>query len=322
MITGVWNLKKKKFSRNGKSKSLEEVYILDDKTKNIYDNLEAQISKIAKHTRQGSFKTRGRYYEAAKRFSLFLAEVYKIQRFANISDKHIEAYIDLMQSKGLSASTIKTDLSAIRYFLDHVDNPRNTLSKNEKYNLEKRVFGGVDRTWSQNEFEKMIKLAREQGFERVANAMELSRYLGFRIHEVFRIDRAIAEAALRNGRITIKGKGGKERTIELPIKARKVLEDIIQNVNRGQKLFVNQDEKTHIVIKEIQNWIDRNREYCIDPDRNINMTFHGLRHTRASLAYKEDIKLGMSELEARKNVSKLLGHERDDVTRIYINGRE
>ena len=50
------------------------------------------------------------------------------------------------------------------------------------------------------------------------------------------------------------------------------------------------------------------------------ITFHGLRHTYAHEKYDEFIIGGCSEYEARKNVSELLGHHRDDVTRIYLAG--
>ena len=37
----------------------------------------------------------------------------------------------------------------------------------------------------------------------------IARYAGLRLHEVLRIDTAIARKALKNGFLTIKGKGGK-----------------------------------------------------------------------------------------------------------------
>jgi integrase len=48
------------------------------------------------------------------------------------------------------------------------------------------------------------------------------------------------------------------------------------------------------------------------------MTFHGLRHTCAVEWYKGYIESGDSEYQARKKVAKLLGHGRDDVTRVYL----
>lgn len=48
------------------------------------------------------------------------------------------------------------------------------------------------------------------------------------------------------------------------------------------------------------------------------MTFHGLRHSYASDTYMNLLGDGMSALDAHFEVSRLLGHERADVTNIYL----
>ena len=88
------------------------------KNQSLYFSLEAQLNKLARHNRQGSYRTKERYYMAMKRFCRFLAEEYHLQKLSNISGKHLVAYVLWMQEKGLSASTIKTDLAAIRFFHD------------------------------------------------------------------------------------------------------------------------------------------------------------------------------------------------------------
>lgn len=45
--------------------------------------------------------------------------------------------------------------------------------------------------------------------------------MGLRIHECFRIDTAAAERALRENALTVKGKGGKVRTV--PIEDERIL---------------------------------------------------------------------------------------------------
>ena len=40
----------------------------------IYHTLIAQLDKTARHNRQGSVQTKGRYYDACKRFCWFLAD--------------------------------------------------------------------------------------------------------------------------------------------------------------------------------------------------------------------------------------------------------
>lgn len=77
--------------------------------------LRDQLDKLCRHNRQGSYKTRERYYEAMKRFCDFAFREFRLQKLSNIAPKHINAYIDYMKEKGLSPSTIKTDLAAIRF---------------------------------------------------------------------------------------------------------------------------------------------------------------------------------------------------------------
>lgn len=72
----------------------------------IYQALVAQLDKLARHNRQGSFRTKERYYEAVKRFCAFLADQYHLQKLSNIRGKHLTAYVLYLQEQGKSASTI------------------------------------------------------------------------------------------------------------------------------------------------------------------------------------------------------------------------
>ena len=112
-------------------------------TKGIYHTLVTQLDKLARHNRQGSFRTKDRYYEAVKRFCAYLAAHYHLQKLENISGKHLVSYVLYLQAQGKSASTIKTDLSAIRFFNDKMSHPRYALPGNEELGvaLERRRFG-------------------------------------------------------------------------------------------------------------------------------------------------------------------------------------
>ncbi len=118
--------------------------------------------------------------------------------------------------------------------------------------------------------------------------------------------------------LTIKSKGGLVRTVPLNDLLVKRLHIHLETTPRGHKLFVADDEQTHEAIKRFQAFIYLQRQSVRAPDSTRPMTFHGLRHTRAAEWYQEFIQVGKSPYEARKAVSKLLGHGRDDVTRIYL----
>ena len=117
-------------------------------TDNIYLALVAQLDRLARHNRQGSFQTRRRYYEAMKRFCFYLASSFHLQKLSNISAKHFVSYVIYMQDNGKAASTIKTDLAAIRFFHDKMEHAKYRLPGNDALGveLERRRFGGVDRT--------------------------------------------------------------------------------------------------------------------------------------------------------------------------------
>ena len=189
------------------------------KTRNpgIYRTLITQLDKVARHNRQGSFRTKERYYEGMQRFCKFLSEQYRLQKLANINGKHLTAYVLYLQEQEKSASTIKTDLAAIRFFHDKMERTKYRLPSNDELavELERRRFGGVDRTWSVREFHRFLATCMADGHEDFAAIACLTWYAGLRIHECFRIETATAEQALRENAITIKGKGGKVRTVPI-----------------------------------------------------------------------------------------------------------
>lgn len=292
------------------------------KTRNfgIYQTLIAQLDKTARHNRQGSFRTKERYYEAMQRFCRFLSEEYRLQKLANISGKHLTAYVIHMQERGKSASTIKTDLAAIRFFHDKMERTKYRLPSNDELavELERRRFGGVDRTWSIPEFNRFLAHCMADGREDFAAIACLTWYAGLRIHECFRIDTATAEQALRENAITIKGKGGKVRTVPINESISIELKKLLAVTPRGHKLFVPDGVPTDIAIARLQQYIYQVRPQIQDEDSSRPMTHHGLRHSFAARTYQESIDSGMSPLSAGLRVSQLLGHERPEITQGYL----
>lgn len=283
-----------------------------------YLSMLSQVDKLHRHNRQGSCKTRARYYEAMQRFCRFLAEVYRLERLANIAPKHIYAYVSCLQEQEKSASTIKTDLSAIRFFHDLIQQPRYELPGNGDLLLQCRTFGGVDRTWSADEFERMLDTALAVGHNDYVSIFYLGRFAGLRIHECFRIDTATASKAVKEKAITIKGKGGLVRTVPLNDILIQRLQHDLKRTPRGHKLYVPDNQETHEAIKALQAFIRLYRPSVQDKDSTRPMTFHGLRHTYAAEKYQGFIDAGVTPFGARKAISRLLGHGRDDVTNIYL----
>ena len=225
--------------------------------KGLYLALVSQLDKLARHNRQGSFRTKERYYEAVKRFCAFLADTYHLQKLENISGRHLTHYVLYLQEGGKSASTIKTDLAAIRFFHDKMSRPKYQLPTNDELavELERRCFGGVDRTWSIAEFNKMLGKALAADRYDYILALYLARYAGLRIHECFRMDTAAAEQALREKAVTVKGKGGKVRTVPINEHIVLALRKQLDCAQRGHKLLVPGDMHTDRAINLLQFFI-------------------------------------------------------------------
>lgn len=249
----------------------------------------------------------------------YLADEYHLQKLSNISGKHLVGYVLYLQEHGKSASTIKTDLAAIRFFHDKVSNPKYALPTNSELGveLERRRFGGVDRTWSTEEFNHMLGRALAAEHWDYILALYLARYAGLRIHECFRIDTAAAKQALRENAVTVKGKGGKIRTVPINEQIAIALRRQLTHTQRGHKLLVPDDMPTDQAIHRLQLFIVAHRN-SIQVKSDLPLTFHGLRHTFAAEKYKELMDKGMGALDAHFTVSRLLGHERADVTNIYL----
>ena len=287
----------------------------------IFLTLVAQLDRLARHNRQGSFRTKARYSEACKLFCAYLAAEYHLQKLENISGKHLVSYVLYLQDTGKSASTVKTDLAAIRFFHDKMSCPKYTLPTNSELGveLERRRFGQLDRTWSGPEFNRLLGKAMAENRDDFILALYLGRYAGLRIHECFRIDTAAAERALRENTLAVKGKGGKVRTV--PIEDERIpmmLRKLLAQTERGHKLLVPDGMPTDRAINALELFIYRYRNEVSDKDSDRRLSFHGLRHTYAAEQYTKLTEDGMSAIDAHYAVSRLLGHERADVTNIYL----
>ena len=285
-----------------------------------YPNLLAQAEKLRRHNRQGSFQTKDRYYEAFKRFLRFVAEEYRLEKLQNLSGKHMHSYFVYLKAKGLAASTIKTEASAIRFWHDQIPNAKHTLQSNADLSLERRRFGEKDRTWSDSSYSQM--LLECVGADRLdyASCMALARHLGMRIHEVLRLDAATARKALKTGILTFRGKNGLWRSVSINEQVRIALRDSLAHTKPGQKLFVPEGEKTHTIINDLETFIREHRAKLRfqDADGRAPITFHGLRHTFVKEHYTRLRRAGDTDLAACRKLAPLLGHKRPEIVHCYL----
>jgi site-specific recombinase XerD len=296
-------------------------------------NLRKQLESMFKHCNEKSFKTRARYLDASIRFSYFLADRYRLQKFKNVDDRHFRTYAEYLKEMGFSPSTIQAELSGIRFFY-RLSSGKNKLSDNKSLNLPKRAVGVENRAWLSKEKEKAVALAERMGRNDVVIAIGLAYELGLRLEEICVTRVEFLMSAKNTGIFVVpKGKGGQRRAIKLNPAQRAMIAKYVDyakamGLQPGDYL-ISGSEKHGVKheIKSLQNWMSHNREKFMVKDRekivevgkkkrHATISWHGLRHSYAQKTYAEALRV--KPRQAEKIVSENLGHHRTKVTRIYL----
>jgi len=313
---------------------------------NIRGNLTKQVDALFRHSNEKSIKTRYRYRAAVERFCGFLAKEYRLQKLSNVKGKHLKSYIEGLKEDGVSPSTIKTDVSAIRFF-HRLSGSKNRLPDNKVMDIPKRQTGKLDRAWTRNEVQGAVQLALGMGREDIAYGIRMAETFGMRLEELTRCQCNHLKEALPTGELYIKGKGGQVRYLPLTSgRQKKLAKELIEYAARDNRkgtdrvLFDNVRGSTAKAKKSYQNWIANHRIAFEEKNREAaeafrkkaeevkkqglkikvdKITAHGLRHKYAQDRYDLYLKKGFSDKRARMAVSEELGHHRLAITKIYLN---
>lgn len=289
---------------------------MTDAEANIYSNLKLQVNAVFKHSHECSYKTRDRYKDAMLSFAKFLAVNYRKQNITKIKNNHVKEYVLHMQSQGYSTSYVTTNLSAIRYFYDKTSKGRFTIKSNRELGVnarkqEERI--GPDRSITKSELNGLLERAKHNGRMDFVLEIKVCEKFGLRIHEVFSMRHTQVREALKTGSLKVKGKGGLIRYIPIE-NNRKLLIEIDAYKKTGiDRIFVGLEEKTHLKIKELQEFINKSR------NEKEDYTFHSIRHSYAQNLYESLVAKGLTDYEARAIVANRLGHHRVEVSSIYLN---
>ena len=308
---------------------------MQNSEQNLYNNLIRQIDRYKHYCHEGSYKTRERYYNSCKRFCEFLAVEFRTQKFLNVNEKHIFAYAEHMKSYK-AAATIHTELSGIRKVYEWLGG-KNKLPGNEKLDLPKRQVGVFDNSWTPEEYSRAIALGKSMGRDDVYYGLKIAWVYGTRIKEACALRVYQIKEAVRNEGLEIKGKGGQVRVVPVRTEEQKqMLAELMtyikkRNLQPGDYIIAEQFKGgVKKAIKQIQNWIYNHRSKFMSPDRalevqegkkqrNVKISFHGLRHEYAQRLVADLNNKGNSYKTARLNTSEAMGHHRITITNTYLD---
>lgn len=306
----------------------------------------------------GRDKRVNQYIQGTKAFVTYLANETKITKLKNYKNSDVIEFEKTLIDNNYSVNTIKPYQSGIQTFHQGFLQSGGTKNKiqdaatiHQKVELQKRQNGVLDRAWTDREYIEMLNKAKQDGRNDIYYSLKMGDEFGIRIQTVGRLTLKQINKALKEGYLRVKEKGGKWRNIPLEnYKMKQTLFDL-QTIAKTEGLkvgdhifrdseFFSQNKKTQgdnshdKTVKAIQNYIGNNRDEIQDSDRKdisqyaaskekrivekSEISFHGLRYRYAQRQMDKFLKLGHSYRESLSMTAHLMGHERGQISRIYL----
>lgn len=284
-------------------------------------DLEKALLAICARNRDGSYST-----QANRRAILSLAarDLVKLG-FYNLSPlgvkpKHVEALVKRWQEQGLGVGTLKNRLAHLRWWAEKVNKASVIARDNAHYGIDNRVYVTNQSKALQVSAEQLAKIKDE----RLRCSVELQRAFGLRREECLKFQPAYA---IQEDHIRLKPswtKGGKARTV--PVRT---------DEQRAVLAWAKKLAGSGSMIPPELSYKDQLNRYTAAVAAAGLSKLHGLRHEYAQRRYQELTgwpapALGgptskdlspvqkAKDREARLLVSRELGHEREQITAVYL----
>jgi len=284
-------------------------------------DLNFELKRMCQRNRDGSFATQAERERALTLFANQLHELgFKGMTATSLKPKHVEALVARWKAENLSSGTIKNRMSHLRWWAEKIGKASIIARDNTAYGI-------ADRTYVTN-VSKALTVQDGQ----LAKITDTNSALSLRLQAAFGLRRAesikfTASYADRGDRLVLKAswcKGGKEREVPVRTVEQRALLDTVR-AHAGKGSLIPAD-------KTYKQQLDRFKHQCAKAGiHNV----HGLRHAYAQARYQaltgwpSPAQGGPSsrqltdaqklrDREVRLQISQELGHEREQVTAIYL----
>ncbi|HHJ13590.1 MAG TPA: integrase [Gammaproteobacteria bacterium] len=284
-------------------------------------DLNYQLKQLCRQCREGSYATqRDRERLLTRAANDLHALGYRGMSARSLKPKHVEALVKLWFDQGLSIGVLKNRMAALRWWARKVDKQNVIARSNAHYGIPERSFVTTGSRAKTLPAEKLAKVTDAH----VRMSLELQRAFGLRREEAIKFRPSYAD---RGDHIVLKAswtKGGRERTVPVRnARQREVLDRAHRLAGAGS------------LIPPDRNYAHQLRVYEGHTCRAGLSKMHGLRHAYAQERYEEltgwkcpaaggpDRKALTPEQreidrQARQTISRELGHEREQVTAVYL----
>lgn len=284
-------------------------------------NLNYQLKLLCRHNADGSYATQVNRLRMLQLAARQLKELgYRKMNAQSLKPKHVEALVQRWQEEGLTTGTLDNRLSALRWWAERVGKRGVVASSNDHYGLERRVHvSNVSkaRTLPDDALSGIPDVY-------VRMSLMLQAAFGLRREEAIKFQPSYAD---RSDHLALKPswtKGG--RTRDIPILTehqRDVLRQAHQLAAKGA------------LIPYHRKYIEQLRIYERQTARAGLSKLHGLRHQYAQTRYQTltgwpapaaggptskqlTPEQRAIDQQARLTISRELGHQREQITAVYL----
>jgi len=285
------------------------------------DKLNYELQQLCKHNKDGSFATQNNRHRMLQLSANQLKEEgYRKMGSHSLKPKHIESLVGRWKAEGISSGTIKNRMATLRWWSEKVNKPGVIKRDNNEYSIENRTYVSNEskaRTLPQDNLNSISNAL-------VTYSLKLQKQFGLRREESIKFNVVTAD---KNQHLELKSswtKGGRGRIIPInTAEQRYLLNDIKSKI--GNRALIP-DDRTYKQQMKTYEWHVKNAGL----DK-----MHGLRHAYAQSRYKEltgwnspaagglssqFLSEGQKTLDrqVRLLISKELGHEREEITAVYL----
>lgn len=283
--------------------------------------LNYQLKNLCIRNKDGSFSTQKSRGERLQNVANILHDSgFRNMKADSLKPKHIDCLINKWKEEDRSPGTIKNYMTSLRWWAEKVNKSAIIAKSNSHYGIEERKF--VTNNDKGQEIDKTKLSAIKDEYIKVS--LMLQSEFGLRREESIKFMPVFAD---KGTHILLKStwtKGGKERTVEVKTKEQRQVLDLAHKLAGKGSL-----------IPRNRNYIQQLKIYEGHTSKAGFSKLHGLRHKFAQDLYLERTgwkapvcggptskKLTVIEKEidkeARLYISKQLGHEREQITAIYL----
>jgi len=264
-------------------------------------------AEVAEKTQIYSYQTAESYKDVWHQVADFAKENCSLKDIEKLSSTEIKAYLESRAAEGVAHSTFAKECAAINKLENALSAYADKRGTGREYNFRdatRQVKVEQGKTLERSDPHRAYTSPNavvgelERADHRLAASLQL--HGGARISEI----NLIKPSQLKgDGRLSVKGKGGKVRVLNLP-----------------QKIY-----------NEVKNHIEKNGSFKLDKDaygKDIRQAAlasgqaasgsHGLRWNYAQDRMKEIQQGGKTYEQALSQVSREMGHERSDITEHYL----